>query len=558
LGQQQHTLDIDRVIAEKKILLVNLQPRMGLDRENANLLGILLINELFRAAMLRDPDQNPHPFFLYVDEFAQLITPTVANILDECRKYGLFLTLAHQHLEQLRKEDEYLFASVLTNCHNRIVFGGLSAEDAELLSRELYTGFEDLKRIKHVAWQTKFRPVEEERIVRSENRGRNLGWSEMYTESAGAASSRSHSLGDAISRGQSRGLSRTANWSQGSSRTHNRSQSWQQGGQESEGESREAGVSRSQNWSDGTSEQSGQSAGFSTSRQQGEQSGTQEQESGSRVITPEGRTLQKQEGSGGGSSLISSHSEGETEQQQSSRSRGQSHQEGGGETHTRSNSLTRQQGANWSEGQQIGVADQRSESRGGGVSESTGEQESRTRTESHGTTETASSQQSRGRGRQGGETEGVSESRIPFLSPKEFKEGQESFWTLQEIQYLRTGQLKELPVGTASMKLGVNAPRIVRVGRLSDSPRRGTATDRAIADFVARVAAACPGFYSTPAAIQAEVTGRQTAVFGEVMRLNLRAAPGVVAAAPAVPQLPAAAVTSPVSGSFNDGDDEDG
>lgn len=159
-GVQARTLDMERVIREKKILLVNLAPNRNIDLEDMRLIGILLIHEIFRAAMHRDPNANPAPFYLYIDEFSQFVTDDIAYMLEQCRKFGLFVTLIHQQLAQLRRDSEYLFASVLTNCQNRIAFGGLSAEDSELMVKELHSGFEQFHEVKYRTETTKFRPIE--------------------------------------------------------------------------------------------------------------------------------------------------------------------------------------------------------------------------------------------------------------------------------------------------------------------------------------------------------------------------------------------------------------
>ena len=58
------------------------------------------------------------------------INEDVARILDEGRKFGLHLILAHQHLAQLKKAGEDIYHSVMTDAKTKIIFGGLSAEDA--------------------------------------------------------------------------------------------------------------------------------------------------------------------------------------------------------------------------------------------------------------------------------------------------------------------------------------------------------------------------------------------------------------------------------------------
>lgn len=230
VGQKERVLDFPRIMEEGKILLVNLSGAGRISPENTKLLGILLVNEIFRAAKLRDPlDPDLKPFYFYIDEFAQFVTRDIARALEECRKYNLFLILAHQHLAQLKKEDPYLYASVMTNCRNKIVFGGLSVEDAEEMTAEIMTGFLDLKAIKDEMYTTKVRHIEETRTVRGrswgltvgQNDSETLGISEGITETQGSAdnwgTSQSDTTGQSETSGthESRGRSLTDGSTQG-------------------------------------------------------------------------------------------------------------------------------------------------------------------------------------------------------------------------------------------------------------------------------------------------------------------------------------------------------
>ena len=80
IGQAQHSLDFAQVMAEGKIVLVNLSSGGKISHENAQLLGIMLVNEIFRVAKLRDPrDAKIKPFYFYIDEFGQFITRDIAR-----------------------------------------------------------------------------------------------------------------------------------------------------------------------------------------------------------------------------------------------------------------------------------------------------------------------------------------------------------------------------------------------------------------------------------------------------------------------------------------------
>lgn len=214
IGQKERVLNFSEVMAQGKIVLVNLNGRGAISHENTKLLGILLVNEIFRCAKLRDPrDPDLKPFYFYIDEFAQFITRDIARALEEARKFKLFMVLAHQHLAQLRDEDEYLYASVLTNCKNKVVFGGLSREDAQIMSDEVSSGFVNLNAVKDEIYTTKARQRLELRKVRSQSRGvsegettsKSHGSSESQTQGSSTTNSETWGESQSVSEGASLG-----------------------------------------------------------------------------------------------------------------------------------------------------------------------------------------------------------------------------------------------------------------------------------------------------------------------------------------------------------------
>jgi hypothetical protein len=166
LGQYTNTINFPNILAERKILLVNLARQNVISEDNQHLLGTLLVNELLSAGFARRPHER-QPFFVFIDEFSHFVTKDACEILDGGRKFGLHFTLAHQHLAQLKEQDPEVYYSTLTNARTKVVFGGLNDEDVELISKELYTGEFDPDQIKHEIWHRGFEPVESTRTVRS-------------------------------------------------------------------------------------------------------------------------------------------------------------------------------------------------------------------------------------------------------------------------------------------------------------------------------------------------------------------------------------------------------
>lgn len=122
-----------RIMDEGAVLLVNLS-KGQLGPDTARLLGGLLVTTIGLAALSRadTPQEERRPFFLYVDEFQEYTTLSLASMLAELRKFGVGLVLAHQYLEQL---DRAVRFAVLGNAGTIIAFR-VGPEDARVLARE--------------------------------------------------------------------------------------------------------------------------------------------------------------------------------------------------------------------------------------------------------------------------------------------------------------------------------------------------------------------------------------------------------------------------------------
>jgi hypothetical protein len=138
IGQSHSGFSFRDVMDNKKILLVNLAK--GLVGEiNANLLGMIIVSKLQMAALERAslPEEQRNDFYLYIDEFQNFITDSIATILSEARKYRLELVIANQYLNQLvdNKGNKAVRDAVLANTGTIAAFR-IGTEDADVLSKE--------------------------------------------------------------------------------------------------------------------------------------------------------------------------------------------------------------------------------------------------------------------------------------------------------------------------------------------------------------------------------------------------------------------------------------
>ncbi|RJQ33168.1 hypothetical protein C4568_04995 [Candidatus Parcubacteria bacterium] len=132
IAQEKSAFNFREIMDGKKIFLANLSKgRLG-DR-NTSLLGLVLVSKFLQAAFSRVDTRGELPvFYLYIDEFQNFATPSIATILSEARKYKLSLTVAHQFIAQL---DEQIRDAVIGNVGTKISMR-IGTTDAEFLEKQ--------------------------------------------------------------------------------------------------------------------------------------------------------------------------------------------------------------------------------------------------------------------------------------------------------------------------------------------------------------------------------------------------------------------------------------
>ncbi|GMV43744.1 MAG: hypothetical protein AMXMBFR64_54600 [Myxococcales bacterium] len=134
VGQKRSSFDLRALMDEGRVLVVRL-PKGRLGGLNTRLLGMVVIMRALLAALSREdlPAAERRPFHLLADEFQTLVTPSMAELLAEARKYGLRLTMANQNLAQV---PEGVRAAVLGNVGTVVAFG-LGVCDADVIAQTL-------------------------------------------------------------------------------------------------------------------------------------------------------------------------------------------------------------------------------------------------------------------------------------------------------------------------------------------------------------------------------------------------------------------------------------
>jgi len=133
IAQQKSTLNFRDIMDNGKILLVKLS-KGKIGEINAHLLGMVVVGKILMNALVRvdTPENERRDFYLYLDEFQNVTTDSISQILSEARKYRLCLLIAHQFIGQL---SENISKAVFGNVGSMCVFR-VGPEDGEFLEKQ--------------------------------------------------------------------------------------------------------------------------------------------------------------------------------------------------------------------------------------------------------------------------------------------------------------------------------------------------------------------------------------------------------------------------------------
>ncbi|MFA6304793.1 MAG: DUF87 domain-containing protein [Patescibacteria group bacterium] len=145
ISQQKSSFNFREVMDGRKVLLIKLA-KGKIGDLSANLLGMVVVGKLLMSALSRVdvPENERTNFYLYIDEFQNFITDSIAIILSEARKYKLCLTIAHQYIGQLVKKgnDTSIRDSVFGNVGTMVSFR-IGPDDAELVAKQFAPVFNE-------------------------------------------------------------------------------------------------------------------------------------------------------------------------------------------------------------------------------------------------------------------------------------------------------------------------------------------------------------------------------------------------------------------------------
>jgi hypothetical protein len=206
MGLRRSDVNIAEIIGDQKIILVNLGESKYLPRESARLFAALLLREFFTSAMDRSNQESrygikPQPYALYLDEFQEYINDDMAAMLDQVRKGGIHMVLAHQHLGHFW-DNPHLKKSVFTNARIRAVFGGLDYEDASAVANEMCLEELNTRQVKQAYYSHYTVHEEETRVIRSQSESDSWGLFSGSGSGSASGSAAGWSRGESFGSGE--------------------------------------------------------------------------------------------------------------------------------------------------------------------------------------------------------------------------------------------------------------------------------------------------------------------------------------------------------------------
>ena len=137
-GVQQNRFDCERMIRERKIVIVNLAKQGNVPGFISDTVGALMLNEVFETAnrlAVTEGRKVVEPTYVFLDEFQRYVSGDIEDALPTVRQMGLRLILAHQSFAQLEREDVDL-EQMIWQARTRLAFASYY-KDADIIADEI-------------------------------------------------------------------------------------------------------------------------------------------------------------------------------------------------------------------------------------------------------------------------------------------------------------------------------------------------------------------------------------------------------------------------------------
>ena len=212
LNQPGVSFDFRKALDDNSIVLVSLAQGGLSSKKDSQTFATLMLADLWAAMQTRGKPEDSDevkPFYTYIDEFQNFVSPTIVESLDQARGFGLHLTLAHQYPSQLSDVNPdlgpRLFNSVMMNTRSKAVFNMPpgTKNDLDPLNEWLFINTWDTQKVKFeqktrgvVGYDEQTRTVRQQGSSRGSVRGSGSNSSSTY---GGASGTHTPGLIDGVS-----------------------------------------------------------------------------------------------------------------------------------------------------------------------------------------------------------------------------------------------------------------------------------------------------------------------------------------------------------------------
>lgn len=128
---------MDEIVLNNKILLFGVSSQQYTNEYKA--ISILTLMNLQNVIAKRYGRKNNGAFFVYLDEFKDIVYPQFADLINKAREARVGLMLGHQSLGDLNSIDKSFENIILTNSRNKIILNLDNVETAEYFSKLIGT-----------------------------------------------------------------------------------------------------------------------------------------------------------------------------------------------------------------------------------------------------------------------------------------------------------------------------------------------------------------------------------------------------------------------------------
>lgn len=149
----RNRLDLFELMNRGSVVLISTAKDL-LKQEGSSIFGRFFIAQIMQAATERAimPLAERTPTFVYIDEAADYLDHNIEHLVNQARKYGVGLTIAHQNLDQLTPA---VRATVMASTSVKFA-GGVSAKDARALAEDMRCQAETLQAMRKRRDRTEF------------------------------------------------------------------------------------------------------------------------------------------------------------------------------------------------------------------------------------------------------------------------------------------------------------------------------------------------------------------------------------------------------------------